>query len=54
LTNTTTSEIPMPEAEAKELLENIKEIMAETGEPFGPAVNLYIKETYSDQANLMP
>lgn len=36
----------MSEAEADKLLENIREIMAETGLPFGPAVNVYIKRKY--------
>jgi len=38
LTNTTTIEA------AEKQQERIREIMAETGEPFGPAVNIYIKE----------
>jgi hypothetical protein len=45
LTNMKNSE-SMPQAEADRLLDRIKEIMAETGEPFGPCVNIYIKETY--------
>jgi len=38
LTNTTTIKA------AEKQQERIREIMAETGEPFGPAVNIYIKE----------
>jgi len=34
----------MPEAEAEALLSEIRAIMAETELPFGPAVNIYIKE----------
>lgn len=36
----------MSEAEADKLLENIREIMTETGLPFGPAVNVYIRRKY--------
>jgi hypothetical protein len=45
LTNTKNSG-SISQAEAEKLLDRIKEIMAETGEPFGPCVNIYIKETY--------
>ena len=35
----------MTEAEAEKQAEKINEIMAETGLPFGPAVNVYIEES---------
>lgn len=46
LTNTTSSDIPMSGWDAEMQEVRIREIMKETGEPFGPAVNIYIKETY--------
>ena len=36
----------MSEAEAEYLLEKVRDIMAETGEPFGPAVNIFIRARY--------
>jgi len=46
--NTTTSDTPMTEAEAEKQEERIRAIMAETREPFGPAVDIYIKEKYGN------
>jgi hypothetical protein len=47
--NTSTSDETISNHEAKKLLRRVREIMEETEEPFGPAVNIYIKEEYGDK-----
>jgi hypothetical protein len=42
--NTKTSDTPISEYDAELQQFRIREIMAETREPFGPAVDIYIKE----------
>lgn len=39
----------MSETDAEVFLARVREIMEQTGEPFGPAVNIYIAETYLDR-----
>lgn len=51
-TNTTTSNNPTSIDAAERQAERIREIMAETGEPFGPAVNIYIKEQEDAKSNI--
>lgn len=36
----------MSDEDAKKMLARIRDIMEETGLPFGPATNKYIEETY--------